>query len=234
MIKLVLWCARRHGITAAELFQSNHRVHGDLVRSGPVDFQAQILRYTQSYAFDGAHASASRQPFDAISELWYESPESLQENLAHPYYSDVIVPDGANYADLSTSVVHLAAEELVEAPLRGQGIKVVRWLQAPEGIDSAAFDDFWIGVHHAESKELTGLLGYARNRLPSGAPSIAGTPPTAYDAMWLDSTEDLPAFRRYARRVLDAGQHAGMLDMTGCHYMLCQERRVRDTLDAGA
>lgn len=230
MIKLVLWCVRKPGITAAEAFHGNHRVHGDLVRAAPADFKAQILRYTQSYPFDAAYGRTGAQAFDGVSELWYESPKTLQENLAHPYYRDVVQPDGANFADEAANVVHLATEDLVELPLRGQGVKVVRWLQAPDDVDAAAFDSFWTAAHEDARQELTGVLGYARNRVPPDAPEMNGTPPTACDALWLDGPEDVPAFQRYARRLLTAGEDAGMLDPARCFYLLCHERRVVDAL----
>jgi hypothetical protein len=229
MIKLVLWFVRKPGITAEELFNGNHRVHGDLVRGAPADFRAQILRYTQSYPFDAAYGQTGAQ-FDGVSELWYESPEAMRANLAHPYYRDVVRPDGANFADERANVVHLAAEEVVEPPLRGQGVKVVRWLQAPAGVDPAAFDAFWTAAHEDARAQLTGLLGYARNRVPPGAPAINGTPPTGYDALWLDGHEDIPALQRSTRRLLADGESAGMLDPARCFYLLCSERRVVDTL----
>jgi len=230
MIKLVLWGVRRPGITAAEYFDGNHRVHGDLVRNGPPDFREAIQRYTQSYAFDGAYGRTGAPVFASVSELWYESSESLQANLAHPYYAQQIVPDGDNFADQPASIVHLAVEQPVLAPLRGEGIKVLHWLQTADGVEASALEQFWAPAHEEGREELTGLLGYVRNRIPPDAPAIADVPPAAYEAIWIDTEADIPAFQRYARRLQAAGATAGVLDPAGCMYLLCHERRIIDRL----
>jgi len=228
MVKLVLWGVRRPGITGAEFFDGNHRVHGGLVRNAPPDFRDGIKRYTQSYVFDAAYGRTGAKVFSSVSELWYESVEALQCNLAHPYYAEQIVPDGDNFADQSASIVHLALEEPVVSPLRGDGVKVLHWLQMADGVDPAAFEQFWTSADGDARGELTGLLGYVRNRVPPDAPAIAGVPPTAYEGVWIDTEADVQAFQRYARRLQAAGAEAGVLDPDGCCYLFCHERRVID------
>jgi EthD domain len=229
MIKLVLWFPKHPEITTAEMYDGNHRVHSELVHAAPTEFKADVLRYTQSYPFDGMFGRTDTLRFDGVSELWFESPERLQAHLAHPYFQDVIFPDGAQFSDQDASAIHLAVEEVVQQPLRGQGVKVLRWLQALDGVDTEAFESFWLSAQERAAGKLTGLLGYARNRIPAGAPVMAGTPPTAYDAIWIDDREDIPALLRSTREFLDAGEAAGVLDRQRCFTLLCSERRVLDT-----
>lgn len=231
MIKLVLWGVRKSTLTHADYYRGNHVVHGDLVREAPPDFQAQILRYTQSYAFDAAYGKVGALWIDSVSELWYESNDSLMANLAHPYYQEVILPDGANFSSLEASIVHVAVEEMVgEPPLRGQGVKVLQSLKAVPGADLARFDEFWSEAHEAAAPELSRLLGFARNRPPEGAPPLAGDPPTGYAAFWLDGRDDIPSFQAYHRAFIRAGETSGLLDTEACFYLLCEERRVLDAI----
>lgn len=230
MIKLVLWGVRKAGITHADFYNGNHVVHGDLVRNGPQDFRAQISRYTQSYAFDAGYGRSDAQRYDSVSELWYESTDLVMLNFAHPYYQDVILPDGANFADETLNDVHLAEEEIVgEAPLRGQGLKVLQRLATPEGADPDAFEDFWKSAHEKAAPELGSLLGYTRNRPPRGNPPMSGVVPAGYSGFWLDGPQDIKSFQAYNAKFLAAGAKAGLLDVERCFFLLCEERRVIDS-----
>jgi len=232
VIKLVLWGVRRPGITSAEYFEGNHRVHGDLVRNAPEDFRVFIKRYTQSYVVDAAYGHSGAKAFDSVSELWFESPERLIESFGHPYYQGVIIPDGARFADEAENVVHVAVEEIVgNAPLRGEGLKVLHWLQAADGLADGRFEEWWTSSESTAPGDWA--LGHTRNRLPPEAPPMLGDPPTAYEALWIDGPEEIPAFEAYARALVAAGVEAGVLDGTRCSFLLCHERRVVDTfLDA--
>jgi len=229
MIKLVLWAVRKAGITHADFYEGNHVVHGDLVRKGPEDFRAQVSRYTQSYAFDAGYGRSDAQRYDSVSELWYESTDLVMLNFAHPYYQDVILPDGANFANEALNDVHLAEEEIVgEPPLRGQGLKVLQRLATPEGVDPDVFEDFWKSAHEAAAPELGSLIGYTRNRPPRANPPMNGVVPAGYSGFWLDGPGDIPAFQAYNTKFLEAGKKAGVLDAERCLFLLCEERRVID------
>lgn len=232
MIKLVLWGVRKPETLHADYYQGNHVAHGDLVRGAPEDFRTSIKRYTQSYVFDAAYGDPSLQHIDSVSELWYESVEAAAASFAHPYYQQVVQPDGARFADESRNIVHFATEDVLGRPvLRGQGIKVHLSLTGAAGTapqDLAAFLD---AVYNESGSGLDHLLGRARSSLLPGAPVLSGIPPTVYESYWLDGEADIPSFQRYARVVLDRGQHAGVLVRHDSFYLLCRERRVLDSIE---
>lgn len=230
MIKLVLWGVRQPGLTHRQFVYGNHVVHGDLVRNGPDSFREQISGYTQSYVTDAAYGSHTRPRIDSVSELWYASPATAHANFTHPYYRDVVFPDGANFADESIGIVYFAEEELLgaAAPLRGDGIKVCLFLAAPDGVAATDLSAVVDKHHAAAAQGLTGLLARTRNHTLATPAALNGTPPTLFDAYWLDGPDDLPAFDRYVSELFSAATEAGVLSAELSFHLVCSERRVVD------
>jgi hypothetical protein len=229
MIKIVVWVIRKAGITYADFYEGNHVVHGGLVLAAPDAVRKPISRYTQNFTFDAGYGRSDAQHYDGVSELWFDSIDAAMLCFEHPYYRDVIVPDGAKFSDDKRNDFHLAEEEIVgEPPLRGQGLKVMQRLATVEGTDPDAFEEFWKSAHETASSELGSVFGYTRNRPPRETPPMSGVVPAGYSGFWLDGPQDIPSFQAYNARFLEAGVKAGLLDTEQCFFLLCNERRVID------
>ena len=120
MIKLV-YCIRRNPDKTAEEF---HRYwlesHGPLVRSLAADIGA--TRYVQSHTTApelNAVLAASRgsgEPFDGITEVWWDSVEQMTASLsteASQAAQRRLVEDEATFIDFANSTVFMTQEHTI-------------------------------------------------------------------------------------------------------------------------
>lgn len=120
MIKLV-YCIRRKSSLTREAFQEYWRgPHADLVKC----FAKQIgaLRYVQSHALDSKVADASNairksnvEPFDGITEFWWQSKEELQQPTGSTpelviQAQKSLIEDERAFIDLANSSIFICEE----------------------------------------------------------------------------------------------------------------------------
>ena len=117
MIKLVYCVRRKQGIEADEFFRYWLEKHGPLVKSVARDLHA--LRYVQSHVTEaGVNAGLSEgrglgEPFDGITEVWWESVEELIAGTATPEGRDAarrLHEDESPFIDFADSRLFLTEE----------------------------------------------------------------------------------------------------------------------------
>ena len=211
VIKIVAAVRRRPGMTHAEYLQYVQVIHGGLARANTLG----LSRYVQNHVFDGAFGKAAYERWfhrDSITELYFANFQRLIETFTHPYSRDVVGPDGAKFADLTTNLsLPPMTEQVVQAPPRpGSGVKVMHFMKAVGGID--ALKAQWQQAHTAAVRAVpdfeTKLRGHIRALAePPTGKEAAGAAEYFGDgdlpqfdgvtSFWLSGEQDLEAFRRY-------------------------------------
>ena len=117
MIKLVYCVRRREDISEAEFFRYWKEEHGPLVRSVAAELRAR--RYVQSHTTaSGVNAGLSEgrglgEPFDGITEVWWESVDELVAGSASPEGQEAgrrLYEDEARFINFSDSRLFLTDE----------------------------------------------------------------------------------------------------------------------------
>ncbi len=209
MIKIVAAVRRKPGMTHGEYLRYIHDVHGAIARANTLGLD----RYVQNHVFDGAFGQAAYARWfhrDSITELYFSSFERLGYTFNHPYTRDVIGPDGANFADLASSLSVLTIEQVLQKTSRSANtVKVLHFLKARDG---KMFATQWQQAHAAALRAVpefeSKLHGHTRSlsQQPAGGGSAAGTDyfgggdMPKFDGVasfWLAGESDLETFRRY-------------------------------------
>ncbi len=117
MLKLVYGVRRRADISEEEFHRYWLEDHGPLVKSVAKDIGA--IRYVQSHTVVpelNASIQAGRgflQAFDGITEVWYESLETMQGNRDDPARQEAgckLFEDEAKFIDFPNSMVVMTEE----------------------------------------------------------------------------------------------------------------------------
>lgn len=146
MIKMTILSRRRPGMTHAEFLSYNVDSHGPSVRSHPVT----ITHYMQHDVYDGAfgwtgdeeHAAVFGR--DNLTELYFESRDTMDVFMNDPEMRQGALNDGVNYVDLATPVVMYAED--TEFPVEQDGggrLKVFHFLKGRDGVAVPDFRARW-------------------------------------------------------------------------------------------
>src|SRR5690349_17952832 len=118
-------------MTHAEFSDYVVQVHGKLSRANRLG----LHRYVQNHVYDSAFGSRRSQDYvghfhrDSVTELYFASPQDMAETFSAEYNRDVIAPDGANFAELSTNQAALTRETVLAAPADStSGTKIMQFL----------------------------------------------------------------------------------------------------------
>jgi uncharacterized protein (TIGR02118 family) len=120
MVKLV-YCVRRRADVAEDEF---HRYwlheHGPLVRS--VADAIGAVRYVQSHAVSPElnallrQSRGSAEPYEGITEVWWESLEALRAGLGAPESLEAqrrLIEDESKFIDFARSCVFITEEHVI-------------------------------------------------------------------------------------------------------------------------
>ena len=114
MLKLIVCVKRKPGLTREEFSAYWRDNHGPLVKSVP-EFMRHVRKYVQCHLTEG---TASGEPligsipdYDGVGELWFDSPEALQQAFNEPRYLEIIRPDELKFIDLA-NCLSFQTEEL--------------------------------------------------------------------------------------------------------------------------
>ena len=117
MIKLVYCIRKRDDIPAQEFHRYWLEEHGPLVKSVADDIGAR--RYVQSHTvlpeINAAMVEGRglAEPYDGITEVWWESREALDQGLSSPAGVEAgkkLVEDESRFIDLARSRVFMTEE----------------------------------------------------------------------------------------------------------------------------
>ncbi|WP_028221891.1 EthD domain-containing protein [Paraburkholderia oxyphila] len=116
MLKLVIVVKRKPGFSPQEFRDYLSTKHAAIVRECPAS-QKYIRKYVQSYALPIALREGSTesldQPFDAVSELWFDSVEDIKSFFSDPDYLATVRPDESRFSDRDNCVFFVTEEKQV-------------------------------------------------------------------------------------------------------------------------
>lgn len=113
MVKLIVCVRRKAGLTREEFSTYWRQQHGPLVKSVP-EFMRHVRKYVQCHltaaALPGEARFGSLADYDGVGELWFDSPESMQQAFNEPRYLAVIRPDELKFLDHDQCLSFLTEE----------------------------------------------------------------------------------------------------------------------------
>jgi len=218
MIKMIAAICRRPGMTHLEYLAYVHRIHAAISRENPVT----LRRYVQNHTFDAAFGTSAEAEHcmqvsrDSVTELYWDSLESMGQTFAHEYVRTKVGPDARNFADqsVSLSLVAVEAEQPVLNPGGGAGAKLMHFLRAAPGLSLEDFFSRWSKahelalraepiaaatvrrcVHSRQRPQANAMLAYFNAK---DAPIYEGVA-----SLWYDDPSSIGAFRAYERALLE-------------------------------
>lgn len=117
MVKLVYILRRRSELSFAQFSERWRHEHAALVREVAPDIG--LVRYVQSHTLETklnaqlAESRAMGEPFDGVTEVWWESMAALQAAVASEAGQAAmqrLVADEAEFIDLGRSAIFLTEE----------------------------------------------------------------------------------------------------------------------------
>lgn len=100
MLKLIVCIKRKPGLSREEFGAYWRNNHGPLVKSVP-EFMRHVRKYVQCHLAEGTESLIGSIPdYDGVGELWFDSPETLQQAFNEPRYLEIIRPDELKFIDL--------------------------------------------------------------------------------------------------------------------------------------
>ncbi|MBI3757218.1 MAG: EthD domain-containing protein [Deltaproteobacteria bacterium] len=102
MVKLIVCVRRKAGLTREEFSAYWRYQHGPLVKSIP-EFMRHVRKYVQCHltekSFPGEARFGALADYDGVGELWFDSPETMQQAFNELRYLEVIRPDELKFLD---------------------------------------------------------------------------------------------------------------------------------------
>ena len=242
MLKLIAAIRRKPGLTHEDCIQHLRLVHAPLARARPLG----VKKYVQSFVFDGAYGQAgdSRPPLalsrDSVTELWFDSLETMGRTFADPYSREVIGPDGRNFSDLRSAIGLLTRETVIQAPRSSKtAIKVMLFVRLADETALTDLSSFWLEAHNsvmsrhrAMAKALRGLVQAIR--APEGDAFLAyfgGEDADSYHGVmnyWFGNDKALSLFRAYHADIARAA--AEHIDHSRSFFVYTRENIVMDRI----
>jgi uncharacterized protein (TIGR02118 family) len=124
MVKLVYCIRRREDVSPEEFHRYWLEEHGPLVRS--VAGAIGAVRYVQSHTVAPElnavlrESRGSAEPYDGITEVWWESLDALQASMGTPESQDAqrrLLEDESAFIDVARSAVFMTEEHTIVSPV---------------------------------------------------------------------------------------------------------------------
>jgi hypothetical protein len=211
MIKMMAAIRRRPGMTIQEFFPYIREVHGGLTKAMPLT----VRRYVQNHVFDGAFGATGDAGYrtvfhrDSVTELWFDSFESMGQTFAHPYVREQIGPDGVNFNDLGSALALLTREVEVQVPQPGghAPVKILYFLRKLADLPLDEYFDRWAAANEVilcQRPVAATVRRCVHNlQIPEGNPLLVyfgGKDMPVYEgvaSLWFEEAGALDAFRAY-------------------------------------
>ncbi len=108
MIKVVICVKRKKGMTPEEFHHYMRHKHGELVKNLN-STKKYIRKYVQSYTIPEEYEQGNT-PYDAVSELWFDSLADLKECSQTTEVLEKVRPDEKHFADQAETVIFVTEE----------------------------------------------------------------------------------------------------------------------------
>ncbi|HEX8424779.1 EthD domain-containing protein [Hymenobacter sp.] len=242
MIKQMIAVRRRPGLTHQECLDYVEHTHGTIARGGPNG----LLRYVQSHVFDSAFGAKAdggyQQVFgrDFVTELFFESPETMKANAESEYVRTVVRPDERNFNDFANVILDLMTETELSVPQPGPAeIKVIHYLKKADGLSAEIFEQQWVAAHEAIMGELPTVAAALRRYVQARPLRMGGQGPVhgnsvmantygGIASLWFEQEVDLKEFRAYEQALLRQTGPEGqpLIDSERSFFLYTRERVI--------
>ncbi len=109
MVKYIICARRKSGMSREEFSTYWRNRHGPLVKSVP-EFMRHVRKYVQCHLVGGAPPLGVEGPYDGVAELWFDSPEEIEQAFEEPRYLEIIRPDELKFVDISSCISFITEE----------------------------------------------------------------------------------------------------------------------------
>jgi hypothetical protein len=238
MIKMMAAIRRRPGMTMQEYFPYVQNVHGGLTKAMPLT----VRRYVQDHVFDGGFGATGDAGYhtvfhrDSVTELWFDSLESMGQTFGHPYVREKIGPDGVNFSDLGTALALLVREVEVQVPQPGghAPVKILYFLRKRAELPLNEYFDRWAMADEAILRERPRTAAAIRRcvrclQIPEGNPLLVyfgGKDMPVYEgvaSLWFEEAGALAAFRAYQEDLEERNRQTPFFTSSESFFLMARE-----------
>ncbi|MCP3807824.1 EthD domain-containing protein [Paenibacillus sp. Lou8.1] len=239
MIKQMAVITRRPGMTHEEYVNWVKHIHGHQITcSNPLT----IKKYYQNYVYDGAYGQKSDAQDgyqcvyskDSVTELYFDDEEDMMKTFTDPYCLSTVVPDGANFADLTKNLPFIVMEQEIEVPNPTEGgFKVFYFVKRADKLTRDEFMKKYLKAHNeivSGNEQITKQLRRCINNIQielSGDGNIfkANGMPTV-DGIFVMYFDSVQAFRVYERAMASYAENDGMFINQSKSYFLYTDELI--------
>lgn len=111
MVKLIIMCKRKTGLSREEFISHWKNVHASLAREDAC-FWSRVRGYTQNYCLP-AEGVPANETWDGVVELWFDSKAEMNAAFSGEDTVRVLMADVDNFVDSGTSISVLAEENVI-------------------------------------------------------------------------------------------------------------------------
>ena len=105
---------RKPGMSHEEFSKYWREIHGPLLANNP-KISKYIKRYIQHHISPNRSAPGLQQlPYDGFSEVWFATMEDRTKMFAEPDFQAKVIPDEANFLDLSRTRTSMSDMQVVQ------------------------------------------------------------------------------------------------------------------------
>ncbi len=221
MLKIVTLLKRRAGLSVAD-FQSHLRdTYGPLAAKGP-----GLRGYVQSCALPQGYGKGELL-FDAIGEMWFDSPEAYEAYLGSPQFAAACA-DESNFLDISrTLVMPVDVHVIKDGRVPDNAVKNIEFVNKRPGMALDAFRAYWRNVHGPLASTIPVMHRYEQNHLAPSEYQKGAAP--AYDGLaitWFASTADMKRGTTMSEYAATRADEANFLPDGHLPIIVTREHRV--------
>jgi uncharacterized protein (TIGR02118 family) len=186
MLKVVTLMKRRAGVSVEDFQHHLRHTYGPLAAKGP-----GLRRYVQSCALPQGYGKGELL-FDAIGEMWFESPSAHGDYLGSPEFAATRA-GAAAFLDVSRTVVMPVDVHVIkDGRIPDNAVKNIEFVNKRPGMALEPFRAYWRNVHGPLAATIPVLHRYEQNHLALSEYEKSPAPP--YDGLaitWFASTADM-------------------------------------------
>jgi uncharacterized protein (TIGR02118 family) len=221
MLKIVILQKRCAGLSVAD-FQNHLRdTHGPLAARGP-----GLRRYVQSCALPQGYAKGELL-FDAVGEMWFDSPQAYEIYLASPQFAAARADEG-KFLDVGRTVVMPVDVHVIkDGRIPDNAVKNIEFVNKRAGMALETFRAYWRNVHGPLAATIPVLQRYEQNHLALSAYQNGAAP--AYDGLaitWFASTADMKRGTATPEYAATRGDEPNFLPDGHLPIIITREHRV--------
>jgi uncharacterized protein (TIGR02118 family) len=186
VFKVVTLIKRHPGLQVQEFQTRLATQYGPLLAAS-----SRLRRYIQSLALPQGYRK-SELLFDAITEMWFDSPPCYQDFLATTEYASAKDVESALLDQSRTVVMPVDVVRIKNGDIPQAAVKNIEFVNRRPGMRLNAFRAYWRDVHGPLAARIPVIHRYEQNHLILKVYDECPSPP--YDGLaitWFASTADM-------------------------------------------